>query len=80
MKSRPHDRMGVAGWGNLLSDDFKNLVSPVIKLRDLWGVEVYYSVQIIPSVHLTADLQFVQNARDKDNIAVIPAVRLVTDF
>ncbi len=80
MKSRPHDRMGVAGWGNLLSDNFKKLVSPVIDLRDLWGVEVYYSVQIIPSVHLTADLQFVQNARDIDNIAVIPAVRLVTDF
>lgn len=80
MKSRPHDRMGVAGWGNLLSDNFKNLVSPVIKLRDLWGVEVYYSVQIIPSVHLTADLQFVQNERVGDNIAVIPAVRLVTDF
>jgi porin len=80
MKSRPHDRMGVAGWGNLLSDNFKKLVSPVINLRDLWGVEVYYSVQIIPSVHLTADLQFVQNARNGDNIAVIPAVRLVTDF
>jgi len=72
--------MGVAGWGNLLSDNFKKLVSPVIDLRDLWGVEVYYSVPVIPSVRLTADLQFVQNARNGDNIAVIPAVRLVTDF
>ena len=80
MKSRPHDRMGVGGWGNLLSDNFKKLVSPVIDLRDLWGVEVYYSVQIIPSVHLTADLQIVQNARNGDNIAVIPGVRLVTDY
>ena len=80
MKSRPHDRMGVGGWGSLLSDNFKKLVSPVIDLRDLWGVEVYYSVQIIPSVHLTADLQFVQNERNGNNIAVIPAVRLVTDF
>jgi hypothetical protein len=55
-------------------------VSPVIDLRDLWGVEVYYSAQIIPSIHLTADLQIVQNERNGDNIAVIPAVRLVTDF
>jgi hypothetical protein len=72
--------MGVGGWGSLLSDNLKKLVSPVIDLRDLWGVEVYYSVQIIPSVHLTADLLFVQNERNGDNIAVIPAVRLVTDF
>jgi hypothetical protein len=28
----------------------------------------------------TADLQFVQNERSGDNIAVVPAVRLVTDF
>jgi hypothetical protein len=80
MNSRPHDRMGVAGWGNLLSDNFKKLVSPVIDLRDLWGVEVYYSVPVIPSVRLTADLQFVQNGRNGDNIAVIPGVRLITDF
>jgi porin len=80
MNSRPHDRMGVGGWGSLLSDNLKKLVSPVIDLRDLWGVEVYYSAQIIPSIHLTADLQFVQNERNGDNIAVIPAVRLVTDF
>jgi porin len=80
MKSRPHDRMGVGGWGSLLSDNFKTLVSPVIDLRDLWGAEIYYSVQIIPSVHLTADLQIVQNERNGDNIAVIPGVRLVTEY
>ena len=80
MKSRPHDRMGVGGWGNLLSDNLKKLVSPVIDLCDLWSAEVYYSVQIIPSVHLTADLQIVQNERNGDNIAVIPGVRLVTDY
>ena len=80
MKSRPHDRMGVAGWGNLLSDNFKKLVSPVIDLRDLWGAEVYYSAQIIPSVHLTADLQIVQNGLHGNNIGVIPGVRLVTEY
>ena len=39
-KSRPHDRMGVAGWKNWLSDNFKDLVSPVVDLRDTYGFEL----------------------------------------
>ncbi|MGI9415169.1 MAG: carbohydrate porin [Hyphomicrobiales bacterium] len=80
MESRPHDRMGVSGWYNGLSNNFKDLVSPVIELRDTWGFELYYSAEIIPSVHLTADLQFIQNQRKGDDFAIIPGVRLVADF
>jgi len=80
MKSRPHDRMGVAGWKNWLSDEFKDLVSPVIELRDTWGFEPYYNIAINQWLHLSPDLQFIQNERKGDDLAVIPGVRLVMDF
>jgi len=80
MKSRPHDRMGVAGWKNWLSDNFRDLVSPVIELRDTWGFELYYNIAINKWLHLSPDLQFIQNERKGDDLAVIPGVRLVMDF
>jgi len=81
MASRPHDRMGVAGWNNGLSDTFRDLVSPVADVRkNTWGVEIYYNFEINKWLHLTPDLQFVQNEREADDIAVIPGIRLVMDF
>ena len=79
-ESRPNDRMGISGWHNWLSDNFKDLVSPVADLQDTWGVELYYNYQVMPSVHLTADIQFIENEWNDDDLAVIPGVRLVIDF
>ena len=80
MASRPHDRMGVGGWWNGLSDNFTDLVSPVIDLRDTWGFELYYNFAINKWLHLSADLQLIENEREADDFAVIPGVRLVMDF
>jgi len=92
-ESRQHDRMGVSGWYNWLSDDFKKLVSPVEDLRDLWGVELYYNIALNKWLHLTPDLQLIRNEKDGqpgipflqkkkngDDLAIIPGVRLVMDF
>jgi len=92
-ESRSHDRMGVAGWYNWLSDDFKKLVSPVEDLRDLWGVELYYNIALNKWLHLSPNLQFIRNEKDGqpgipfvqkkkngDDLAIIPGVRLVMDF
>ena len=78
--SRPHDRTGVSGWYNWLSDQFTDLVSPVADLQSTWGFELYYNYQIMPSVHLTADLQLIENEWNDDDLAAIPGVRLVVDF
>jgi porin len=81
MASRPHDRMGVSGWVSGLSDPFRDLVSPVAAIRDYtWGVELYCNFEINKWLHLTPDLQFVQNERGADDVAVIPGIRLVIDF
>jgi hypothetical protein len=81
MAARQKDRMGVSGWYSGLTDDVKDLTSTVgIDLRDTWGVEFYYNAEIIPSLHLTGDLQIVQNQNEGHDLAIIPGVRLVIDF
>jgi porin len=81
--ARPGDRMGIAGWYNHLTDDFTELASqvPGIELQtDLWGFEAYYSFELVPSVHITPNVQVVRNAREGDDPAVIVGGRFVTDF
>ena len=93
MASRPHDRMGVAFWYNWLSDEFKDLVSPVEDLRDFWGVELYYNIALNKWLHLSPNLQFIKNEhggqpeipslekkKNGDDLAIIPGLRLVMDF
>jgi hypothetical protein len=81
MASRPGDRMGVSGWVSGLSDPFRDLVSPVDDVRAYtWGVEFYYNFELNKWLHLTPDLQLVQNGNADDDLAVIPGIRLVMDF
>ena len=80
MASRTHDRMGLSFWYNWLSDNFKDLVSPVIGLRDTYGFEFYYNVEINPWLHVTADLQLIENENKGDDLAIVPGVRAVIDF
>ena len=79
-ETRPHDRMGVGFFWNGLSNQFTDLVSPVLDLRNPWGIEMYYNFALTPWAHLSADLQFAQNQNQGDDVAVIPGVRLVIDF
>jgi porin len=80
MESRPNDRMGVSGWWSGLSDNFTDLVSPVVDLQDTWGFELYYNYAVNKWLHLSPDLQLIENAQKDDDLAVIPGVRLVMDF
>jgi porin len=80
MTSRPHDRMGVAAWYNVLSDNFKDDVSLVVDVCDTWGSEVYYNIQVNPWLHVTPNIQLSQNAQDDDDMAVILGLRAVMDF
>jgi carbohydrate-selective porin OprB len=81
MASRPNDRMGVSGWYSGLSDEFTDLTSIVgTFLRDTWGFELYYNVEINKWLHLTPDLQLIKNENKGDNLAIIPGIRLVIDF
>ena len=83
MASRPQDRMGVSFFYNWLSDDFVDTLTDLpipIRLRDVWGFELYYNIAINKWMHLTPDLQLVKNENKGDDLAVIPGIRLVLDF
>ncbi len=78
---RDKDRVGIGGFYTTLSSDFKKSMDRVgVDLRDLWGVEIYYNIEITPWFHLTADLQVVQNQNDDDDPGVIVGFRGVIDF
>ncbi len=79
---RDADRMGVAGWYNRVNKDVRDLASVAgIRLRDgSWGVELYYNAAINRWLHLTGDLQIAQNENKRDDVAIIPGIRLVVDF
>ncbi len=80
LPSRGDDRMGVAAWKNWLSNDYKDLVSPVADLRDTWGVEIYYNIALNQWLHLTPDLQLIQSEAKGTDLAIVPGIRLVIDF
>ncbi len=81
LPNREQDRMGVGGFYNQLSTDLKDLASVVgVDLRDLWGAEFYYNAQITPWMHLTPNLQVVQNQNESDDPAVIAGIRIVLEF
>ncbi len=81
---REHDRAGVGAFFNNLSSDFKDTVSDLgvlgADLRDMWGTELYYNIEITPWFHLTPSLQVVQNANDDNDLGVMVGVRGVIDF
>jgi carbohydrate-selective porin OprB len=72
--------MGVSFWYNALSNEFKDLVRPVVDHREPYGFELYYNIAINKWLHLTPDLQFIRNEIKGDNLAVIPGLRMVIDF
>jgi len=81
LPNRANDRMGAGGFYNQLSSDFKDITSTAgIDLENLWGVELYYNAEITPSMHITGDIQFVNNQNQSDSTAVILGLRAVIDF
>lgn len=75
MAGRPSDSAGVAYFYTGLSNQFENLVSPVIDLHDLHGVELYYNAAVATSFALTADLQVIEPANVGQETAVVFGVR-----
>jgi porin len=78
---RPDDRAGFSGWYTAVNEDVKDLLELIdVNAGDSWGLEFYYNLAINRWLHITGDLQLVQNANKRDDIAVVPGVRFVIDF
>jgi len=72
---RPQDSMGVGYFYNGLSSEFKNLLSPVLTLHDVSGVELYYNAAVATHCALTADLQVVEPADVTKDTALVFGLR-----
>jgi len=79
-RGREKDRMGVSYFYNGVSEDFKQLVSPVVQLEDVQGVELYYNAAITNWFHLTGDMQVVDNENASNDTAIILGLRGKVDF
>ncbi|MEW4529724.1 carbohydrate porin [Maioricimonas sp. JC845] len=75
MECRPADTAGVAWFYNGISDDLKQLTSPLLRLEDVHGLEVYYNAAITPWFHLTVDLQYVDPSLARRSDAFIFGLR-----
>jgi porin len=75
MPARAADTMGAGWFYSGLSNDLQNLVSPLLPLRDLWGVELYYNAAVTPWFHLTGDLQVVRPGVQANDTAVVVGLR-----
>jgi porin len=81
LATRPNDRMGVSVWSSGIGGEFENLTSDAgLNMRDMWGVELYYNFEIIPSVHISPDIQFLRNEFEGDHTAIVPGVRTVIEL
>lgn len=72
---RPEDAVGVAYFHTGLSSDFERLLSPLLTVDDINGVELYYNAAITPWFHLTPDLQIIEPADVSNDTAVVVGLR-----
>lgn len=75
IRCREQDSIGLGYFYNELSRDFKSLVSSVVPIRNVQGMELYYNAALTPWFHLTADLQVLEDANANDKTSVLPGLR-----
>jgi carbohydrate-selective porin OprB len=78
-RSRPGDRMGIAGFYNSLGD-LSDLLSVLEPAGDVYGGEFYYNAEITPAFHLTFDLQVVEPSLESRDTAIVAGLRGKIDF
>jgi len=80
LRCRQRDTMGVGYFYSGLSEQFKQLLNPVVPLHDVQGVELYYNAAVTPWFHLTADLQVVEPGAAAADTAVVFGLRAKVDI
>jgi porin len=74
-RCRPEDAVGVGYFHTAVSHDLENLLSPVINLHDVDGVEIYYNAALAKCFHLTFDFQVIEPADKSNDTAIVAGLR-----
>ena len=74
-RCRPDDAVGVGYFHTAVSNDLESLLSPVINLHDVDGVELYYNAAVSKCFHLTTDFQVIEPADKSNDTAIVVGLR-----
>lgn len=80
LPNRPLDAFGIGYYYLSISDDLKNLVRPILPLRDERGVELFYKVGVTPWMQVTADMQVITPTLERAETSLVLALRAKIDF
>ena len=78
--NRKLDTFGIAYYYMGLSDDFKNVVRPIVPVRDERGLELFYNVAVTPWFHVTPDLQVITPILEPVKTSLVLGLRAKIDF
>ena len=75
---RDQDRFGVGYYHIGLSDELGTIISN--RFGDSDGFEVFYNIEVTPSIHITPDFQIVNPSNENVSTAYIAGMRIKIDF
>jgi porin len=76
---RSRDNWGIGYYYDNPSPDLKKSLSPLLKIRDEQGVEIFYNFAVTPGITVGVDLQVINPSLGEDTV-IIPGLRWVTRF
>jgi len=77
-EKRDNDTFGVGYYYIGLFDKLPNLASN--RFGDSQGFEVFYNIEVTPSLHITPDLQVINPSREQNQTAVVLGLRVGMTF
>jgi porin len=80
LPNRPLDFFGVAYYYLSISDNLKDIVRPVLPLRNERGVELFYKFGVTPWFYVTADMQVVTPTIGFADTSLVLGARARIDF
>lgn len=76
---RSRDNWGIGYYYDTPSPDLQKSLSPLLKIRDEQGVEIFYNFAVTPGITMGVDLQVIKPSLGEDTV-ITPGLRWVTRF
>ncbi len=78
IEGRDSDTFGVGYYHISLSDELGNVISD--RFGDSDGLEIFYNIEVTPSIHITPDFQIIEPSDESVDTAYIAGMRVKIDF
>ncbi len=78
IEGRDNDTFGVGYYHIDLSDKLGNVISD--RFGDSDGIEIFYNIEVTPSIHITPDFQIINPSNESIDTAYVAGMRVKIDF